>query len=91
MSQPQVSYILQYVSGMVSLSADPDGDDFLISAQVNFYLVNRGTSVQTAQIQIWSALPNTRHPSMKPRWSSAPTAGRAPWSRFRPMLSEPST
>ncbi len=59
MSQPQVSYILQYVSGMVSFSADPDGDDFLISAQVNFYLVNRGTSVQTAQIQIWSALPNT--------------------------------
>jgi hypothetical protein len=59
MSQPQISYVLQYVSGMVSFPADPDGGDFLISAQVNFYLVNRGTAFQTAQIQIWTALQNT--------------------------------
>jgi len=59
MSQPQASYILQYVSGIVSLPAVPDGDDFLISDQVNFYLVNRGNGIQTAQIQVWNTLQNT--------------------------------
>ncbi len=59
MSQPEVSYIVQYVSGIVSLPADPDADDFLVSAQVNFYLVNRGASAQTAQIRIWTTLQNT--------------------------------
>ena len=59
MSQPQASYILQYVSGIVSLPAVPEGDDFLVSAQVNFYLVNRGIDIQTAQIQLWNTFQNT--------------------------------
>lgn len=59
MSQPQASYILQYVSGIVNLPAVADADDFLISAQVNFYLVNRGIAAQTAQIQIWTTLQDT--------------------------------
>jgi hypothetical protein len=59
MSQPQASYILQYISGMVNLPVNPDLDEFEITGQANFSLVNRGTSAQTAQIQIWTTLQNT--------------------------------
>ena len=71
MSQPQA--ILQYVSGIVSLPVVPEGDDFSISAQVNFYLVNRGIAFQTAVIRIWTTLQDT--PSYEDEVVVSPSSG----------------
>jgi hypothetical protein len=49
MSQPQVSYRQQYVSGVVAIQIDQ------YPASSEAYVVNRGTAAGTAKVQVWYA------------------------------------